>query len=180
MFGLPLPAALAKPLLYALVAVAILLFGRWWGASGVYKEWLQANETAQIQAVKIIDRQHVVTERVRIQYRDRVVQLEGVNTTIEKEVINYVEGKPLTAACMLDARWVQLHDAAAAGAVPPASTGADGAAAGITAAQALPTITGNYGAANKIRERLIGLQKWVREQYQATNGESLPLVAQPP
>lgn len=138
MFGLPIPLALGKPLAYLLAAIALVLFGRWWGASGVYGEWIAANETARIQAVKIIQRQDRVTERVRVEYRDRVQVLDGVATTIEKEVVRYVEAKPLVMACLLDSRWLQLHNAAAAGAVPPPAGGADGVPASRPAAPAGP------------------------------------------
>ncbi len=173
MFGFAVPAWAAKALAGVLAALALLLIGRQWGASGVYEDWIEANSKSAGAAVKIIQTQDVVTERVVTQFRDRIVQRTGVTTTIEKEVTRYVEGKPLALACMLDTRWVQLHDAAAAGTVPPPAAGTDGVPAGITAAEALPTITGNYGTAHKIRDQLIALQTWVREQFKVTNGAAL-------
>lgn len=41
------------------------------------------------------------------------------------------------------------------------------------AATVLPVITENYGTYHIVRERLTALQKWVREQFETTNGEKL-------
>jgi len=35
--------------------------GRGWGQHSMFKEWMAANETARIQAVKVIQRQDVVS-----------------------------------------------------------------------------------------------------------------------
>lgn len=124
-------------------------------------------------AVRLVTRQAAITERVITKYLDRVKLIEGTTTTIEKEVTRYVESKPLALACLLDNRWLRLHDAAAAGAVPPAAGPADGAAGTVTAAAALPAITSNYAAAHRNAARLEALQGWVREQYEMTNGRLL-------
>ena len=124
-------------------------------------------------AVKSVTKQGAITERVVTKYVDRVKLLAGATTTIETEVIKYVDSKPLALACMLDAGWIRLHDAAAAGGVPDPTSAADGAAGTITAAQALPAVTRNYAAANRNAARLEALQGWVREQYEAMNGKVL-------
>ena len=124
-------------------------------------------------AVRLVTRQGAVTERVITKYLDRVKVIEGTTTTIEKEVTKYVDSKPLALACMLDNRWLRLHDAAAAGAVPPPAGSADGATGPITAAGALPTVARNYAAANRNAARLEALQGWVKEQYETTNGRPL-------
>lgn len=130
MFGLPIPPGAAKAVAYALAALALLLIGRQWGASGVYEEWIDAVSESATASVKIIQKQDVVTEKIVTEYRDRIVKVAGVNTTIEKEVTRYVEGKPLAMACMLDSVWLRLHDAAAAGSFSAPTSGLDGAGTG--------------------------------------------------
>jgi len=174
MFGFAVPDWAAKALALILAALALLLIGKQWGASGVYEEWIEANAKSAGAAIKIIQTQNIVTERVVTKYRDQIVQRDGVTTTIEKEVTRYVEGKPLALACMLDSRWVQLHDAAAAGTVPGPTGGADAASGEVAAAAALGPITENYARANRNATRLTSLQEWVRAQFEATNGRSLP------
>lgn len=142
--------------------------------------WVKGNEhgTAKLTAyqgaqaiasLKVITKQGAVTERVVTEYVDRVKTRAGTVQTIEKEVTKYVESKPLALACLLDVRWVRLHDAAAAGTVPPAAGPDDGATGALTAAAALPTVTANYGACGRNADRLEALQGWVRGQFEATN-----------
>ena len=78
-------------------------------------------------AVKSVTKQGAITERVVTKYVDRVKMLAGATTTIETEVVKYVDSKPLALACMLDAGWVRLHDDAAAGGIPNSSDGINGA-----------------------------------------------------
>lgn len=122
-----------------------------------------------IESLKLIARQGAATERVRIKYMERIKVIDGVATTTEKEVIKYVESKPLALACALDNRWLRLHDAAAAGALPQPAAGDDATAGGVTAAAVLPTITWNYAAAHRNAARLEALQGWVREQMTVGN-----------
>ena len=122
-----------------------------------------------LEAVKIVTKQGAVTERVVKQYQDRVVVRAGATQTIEKEVVKYVDSKPLALACMLDSQWVRLHDAAASS-IPPSSESTDGAAGTVNAATALSTITANYARANRNADKLEALQGWVTEQLKATNG----------
>jgi hypothetical protein len=167
---------------YALLAkwgVIMLLAG----AVGV-AGWVKGNAhgTAKLDAyigkqatesIKVITRQGEATERVVTRY----VQVKGktkvVTETIEKEVTKYVESKPLALACVLDNRWLRLHDAAATGAVPPPAAGDDAGPGGVTAAAALPGVTANYARASRNADRLAFCQDWVREQFKATNGKAL-------
>ncbi len=149
-----------------LAAVSAFLFGYGWfkgNAHGTAKLTAYQGQQA-IAAQKIITRQGEITERVVTQYKDRVVKGATVTKTITNEVTKYVESKPLAMACLLDMRWVRLHDAAALGAVPPAAEPTDAAPGTTSAASALPTVTDNYAKANRNADRLEALQGWVREQ----------------
>lgn len=120
-------------------------------------------------AIKIVTRQGEATERVVTKYVAVAGKTKVITDTIEKEVVKYVDSKPLALACMLDDRWVQLHDAAAAGTVPPPAGATDGGPGSVTAAEAIPTITGNYRAAGRNKDKLEALQEWIREQIKITN-----------
>jgi hypothetical protein len=121
-------------------------------------------------AVPVIVRQGEVTERVVTRYRDRIVQVKGETVTLEKEIPVYV---PASADCVLARGWVQLHDAAATRTVPPAPGGVDVTAPAIAASTALQGVVENYAACHVVREQLLGLQAWVRGQYEAMNQEPL-------
>jgi len=149
-----------------LAAVSAFLFGYGWfkgNAHGTAKLTAYQGQQA-IAAQKIITRQGEITERVVTQYQDRVVKGATVTQTIEKEVTKYVESKPLAMACLLDVRWMRLHDAAALGQAPPAAQPTDAAPGTLTAAAALPTVTANYGACGRNADRLEALQGWVLDQ----------------
>lgn len=162
-----------KPLVYGLAALALLAAGYVFGQRAVYEKWNEAIGEQAKAAVKIVTKQGAATERVVTEYRDRVQLQAGVNQTIEREVQVYVDSKPLALACLLDPGWIRLHDAAAAGAVPAAAVGPDDAGAGVAAAAALPTITGNYARYREVVDRLTALQAWIRAEYEATNSEPL-------
>lgn len=151
------------------------LFGYGW-VKGNQHGTLKLTEYQGAQAVatvKVIMRQGAATERVVTQYVKIKGATQVVTETIEKEVVKYAESKPLALACLLDNRWLRLHDAAALGTVPPPAAGDDGAAGGIDAAHALPSITSNYARARRNADRLTLCQDWVRQQFEATNGRPL-------
>lgn len=163
-------AMLARAGLVALIFAAAFTTGWVKGNQHGTKKLTDYQGAQALASIKVIKGQDKVTERVVTKYLDRVKLVQGATTTIEKEVTKYVESKPLALACMLDNRWVRLHDAAASGAIPPAASPTDDAAGALPAPAALPTITKNYAAGNRNADKLEALQEWVREQMKATNG----------
>lgn len=121
-------------------------------------------------AIPVIIRQGAVTEKIVTEYRDRIVKVRGATEFIEKEITRYV---PPSADPVLGDGWVRLHDAAASGAVPQASPGADAAAPAIAASQALKGVVGNYGSCHATEVQLVMLQIWVAKQYETMNLEPL-------
>lgn len=89
---------------------------------------------------------------------------EVVTKVITKEVIKYVETDN-ARECGLSASGVRLHDTAARGRVPEdarATAGTDDGAIAATNAEVIMTVTDNYNTCNETRDKLIGLQNWVR------------------
>lgn len=166
-------ALLAKWGIIGLLCAALFGFG-WVKGNQHGTEKLTTYIGAQaVESIKVVTRQGEATERVVTKYVKVAGATKVVTETVEKEVVKYVDSKPLTLACALDNRWLRLHDAAAANEVPLAAASDDGAPGGVSAAQALPTITANYAKANRNRDKLLSLQEWVREQYKAANGADL-------
>lgn len=94
------------------------------------------------------------TERTTRKQRDRI---------INKGVQSYVQIVPADRRCVLDGRWVLLHDAAASGEPADAASLAAGAAESVTDATALDTIAGNYEQCREWRAQLIGWQRYWSE-----------------
>ena len=155
---------LTKIALYAVVVMSAL--GTAFGIGyhrGVKQLWDYQVEQAR-QAVAIVVKQGEVTERVVTKYLKGQERVRVITQTVEKEVVRYAESNP--GSC-LDARWRLLHDAAAAGTLPPPPGPADGASAAPTASAAIETATFNYAACHRNAGRLTALQEWVREQENA-------------
>ena len=171
MFGLPIPDFLIRPIAFLLAATALVLLGRAWGQHAVYAEWIAANEAAHVAAVKIIDRQQVVTERIVTQYRERVQVVQAAAQIIEKEIPVYV---PPSADPLLPLGWRLLHDtSAAAGTVSAPAAGVDVAAPDARASEALAAVVGNYATCTANAVQLEELQGWVRNQFETANGRRL-------
>ncbi len=112
----------------------------------------------------------VVRERVVTEYVDRVQVVKEVGRTIIKEVPVYVSAEA-DRACTVNAGFVRLHDAAAAGVLPPGPAGAaDARPAGIALSAVAETVAGNYTACHANTEQLKSLLELVRD-YQARTGQ---------
>ncbi len=114
------------------------------------------------EAVRIVTKRGEVTERVVTEYIKVAGKTQVVTQAVEKEVVRYAEKN---RTFTLDSEWRSLHDRAALNTVS-AATGEPDAAVGTppSAAEAIATVTANYGSCNRTADRLDGLQSWVREQ----------------
>jgi hypothetical protein len=151
-----------------LAAVGALLVGYGYHL-GVRELWEYQAEQASA-AVPIVVKQGKETERVVVQFRDRVTRIKGDTVTVTKEIVRYV---PASADPVLPRGWLLLHDAAATGSVPPPAEGADVAATAVASSAALRGVVANYGTCHENAAQLIELQNWVRAQYFVMNQEVL-------
>lgn len=109
----PLPSIPAKLAAVAALLVAAFVTGLVYGMrleGGRHAEYIASQARA---AVAVVVRQGAVTERVVTRYLKVKGETEVRTVTIEKEVQNYAN-----AGACIDADWVRLHNAAAAGALP--------------------------------------------------------------
>ena len=145
----------------ALVAAAV--FATYATVKGIgwdERDAIAREEAAEMQRLAAIlaGKRREVTERVVIEYRDRVrvVQQQG------EEVIREVEKLVPVDSCELPGGWRVLHDASATGRFPGAAERIDAAA--VTAQDAARTVAENYATCRLDQERLTGLQAWVAGQ----------------
>lgn len=158
-----IPSLLAGPYgflirigIMALVAGGIFLTGWLKGnAHGTQKLYdYQAAEAKE--AVRIAKDREVVTTKVVTKYLKIAGETQVVTKTIEKEVAGYAN-----PTFTLDLAWRRLHDASALNRLPDPAPGTDAAP---RAAEALATVTANYGTCHADQDRLEALQAWVRAQ----------------
>ena len=156
---------LLRWLVLAVIVAAAGVAGFVSGQRSVYALWLEEQGRQAAEATRIATARGEATVKVITKYRDRVTERAGQTQTVEKEVVRYVESKPLALACRLDSEWVRIHDAAA-GAVPESPPGTDAPAGAFTAVTALSAVAANYGACLRTADRLEWLQAWVRSQME--------------
>lgn len=122
-------------------------------------------ETTKQQAIvqRVAIKQAEVTEKIVIQYRDRIKVVHEVGQTILKEVKVYVSQKDDTA-CPVPNSFVMLWNNANRGEVPGAPDRPDETTSDVKLSDigAQHAIESESCRANT--EQLIGLQNWVREQ----------------
>jgi hypothetical protein len=156
--------------------VALLVVGSYGAAywKGRQAGWDARDTRAQAEsreadklASVLAGKRRQVTERVVVQYRDRV----RVVTQHGEEVIHAIERSIPADAPDLAGGFRVLHDASATGQFPAAAGGVDGAAP-VPQAVAIRTVAGNYNTCLENSEKLIALQNWVNSMYELSNAPS--------
>lgn len=130
------------------------------GANRVWAEWAAAIARDNAAAIERAETRAEVTEKIVVEYVDRVREVRGKTIEIIKEVPRYVS----IDDCSLSGGFRMFHDWAVmpTGKAPDAASGADAAP---VAAQALAgTISENYGACHANAVTLEALQEWERRQ----------------
>lgn len=163
-----IPAFVVSPMVTiaaTFVAIALAFSAAYLKGRQDGREAMLAQQLAS--AGKFVKRQDKVTERVVVQFRDRVqvVREKG------EEVIREVEKLVPVDSCPLGGGFRVLHDAAADGALPSTPDGAHGPAAPVEQAAAAEVVAGNYVACHLNAEQLKALQAWVQKQHKLTKGE---------
>jgi hypothetical protein len=146
-----------------LIAAAISL-GLGWvaGSRHVQARCDSAAAEQRLAVAEAQTRQAEATVQVVTQYVDRVQVVREKGDTILKEVPVYVPIQA-DAACTIHRGFVSLHDAAAAGELPPATGDPDAPAEGLTLSAVAGTIASNYQSCHENAEQLKALQDWIRQ-----------------
>lgn len=152
-----------RVLVYAALALVLFAAVWMWGYTRGKATLFEYQAKQATAAVAVARARNVVTERVVKEYIRVAGVTQTITQTIEKEVVKYAYLNP--GSC-LDARWRELHDAAAEDRLPAPPIVAHGAAGAPTAATAIAAVTDNYAACHRNAERLAALQKWVSEQLE--------------
>ena len=120
----------------------------------------------RVAAAKIIVKQGAVTKEVVDHYHVTQGATNTVIQYVDREVIRY-EAANLDQ-CNLSNEFVRVFNDSTVDAPSSTAAGVDGSPSGITAAQALPTLTGNNATYHQVSDELRGLQDWVTKQQVVT------------
>lgn len=147
----------------ALVAL-LLTLTYFKGRSDVQVKWDLANEQTAKQIAELQAKQAEVTTKVVTEYITKVQTVKQKGDTIVKYVDRYITQEQ-DSNCVIGNNVVSLHDAAAENRIPTTAEVTDARASEVKISELTKAVTDNYGTCNQIREQVIGLQNWIREQH---------------
>lgn len=129
--------------------------------------WLEGGnhyiEKARAEVARIEKESKEATAKIEQEYQTKLVLTKQKGETIVKYVDKYIT-KEADAKCVIPNNVVVLHDSAAHNKVPDAARLANESASGVTLSTTTKTVTENYGTYHELKEQLISLQRWVKEQ----------------
>lgn len=153
-----------KYLSMLILIIAVLSATYFKGRHDVQVKWdLQVLET-QKEIAELKAKQSEVTTKVVTEYVDRVKIVKEKGDTVVKYVDRYITEEQ-DNNCVIGNNVVSLHNAAAENRLPTTAEVTDGTASEVKISELTRTVTENYGTCNQIREQVIGLQSWIREQH---------------
>lgn len=146
---------------WAVVGILVLFW--WWGGNRYEQGRLDLLAEQAKEAAKIEDAQEAVTERVVIEYRDRVQVIREKGDTIIKEVPVYVTVKD-DSACTINNGFVRLWNDANKGEVSESPAGTDGAPSGVSLSDVATQKAIEAKLCRETEQQLISLQDWILQQ----------------
>lgn len=171
MFTFLMPQSKFMTPLIRTLAVVMMVAGVYlYGGYGVQMYWKgeiarQKEEIAKLEAAS-----HEVTEKVVIQYKQKVKVVKEKGDVIIQKVPEYIT-KESDSKCVIPNSFVVLHDAATKNEVPDATRGVNETASGIKLSDVARTVTLNYNTYHQLSEQLKALQDWVIQQEKIYNGD---------
>ena len=143
--------------------LALVVSFWWWGGNRYEQGRLDLLAEQAEAAAKIEDAQEDVTEKVVVEYRDRVQVIREKGDTIIREVPVYVTVKD-DAACTINNGFVRLWNDANKGEVSESPAGTDGAPSGVVLSDVAAQKALEAKLCRETEQRLISLQDWVLQQ----------------
>ena len=152
-----------KPLVITLLVAGLLGGVYFKGRQDVQVKWDLAIAETEREIAELKAKQGEVTIKTITKYVDRIKVVKEKGEEVIKYVDKYITVKE-DAKYPLPNNFVELHDAAAKNVVPDAARAADETPSRVKLSTATRTIAGNYNTCNEVREQLISLQDWIRQQ----------------
>lgn len=144
--------------LLAKIAGVILLLGGVWLEGGLYYVDQTRAEIARIEKES-----KEATARIEEEYKGKSKVIKEKGEKIVEYVDRYIT-KEIDSRCTIPVSVVELHDSAAKNKLPDTTRVANESPSGVALSTTTKTVVENYNLANEIRQQLISLQDWIREQ----------------
>lgn len=143
----------------ALAVLAVLLavaYGSGWKARDAEAQRVKVEQAKAEQ--RLLERTVTISQDVGVEVEQRAVEIRERTRVIKEQVPVYVT-READARCDVPAGFVQLHDAAAAGATPSPAQSPD-APSGVAISSVAETVVDNYGTCLEWRNQVLGWQDW--------------------
>jgi hypothetical protein len=139
--------------------IGILLFvGGVWFEGGLYYIDQTRAEIARIEK-----QSKEATARIEKEYITKQKVIKEKGEQIVKYVDRYVT-KEADANCVIPSSVVELHNSAAKNELPDTTRVANESPSGVALSTTTKTIVENYNLFHELRQQLISLQDWIRQQ----------------
>lgn len=151
-----------------IVLVAFSFFAEGINASDA--RWEQKVAEQNVKIAQLETKAAEITNKVVADTAEKVENVKTVTKEIVKKVPVYIT-KEVDRNCDVPNSFVRLHDAAVNVQVPGAASVSDGDTSDVKLSTIAETVVENYGTCNETREKLIGLQDWVKQQKRLADGK---------
>ena len=137
---------------------ALLFIGGVWFEGGLY----YVNQT-RAEIARIEKESKEATAKIEADYKQKIEVTKKKGEQIVKYVDRYVN-KEADAKCVIPSSVVELHNSAAKNELPDPARVANESPSGVALSTTTKTVVENYNLFHELRQQLISLQEWIREQ----------------
>jgi hypothetical protein len=137
---------------------ALLFIGGVWFEGGLYYLDQTRAEVARIEKES-----KEATAKIEADYNNKLAKTKQKGEKIVEYVNTYIT-KESDAKCVIPNNVVSLHNSAVENVVPDATRLTDERASNVTLSTTTKTVVENYNLFHELRQQLISLQDWIREQ----------------
>lgn len=157
-----IPVIYRLPVQFVALALAV---GAVWLEGNFYNQrsWQQRIDEQQAEIARLEAASQQITIETVTKYIERTKIVKEKSGVIIKEIPKYITAE-VDARCDIPVAAVVLHDAAAKSEFPDTTNGINAGTSDVTLSRLLDTTVANYGTFHEVREQLMALQDWVREQ----------------
>lgn len=158
----------ARALAVVFAGVSVFLLGQLHGERVAGEKHIEYVSAQAAQSVKIVKAQAKVVIETQVKYVDRIKKIYIKGETIEKQVPIYVTQTD-NAACVINAGFVRVHDAAWSNTVTGPSADTDREPAAVSLSEVAEAEAHNATACHAWREQALGWREFYKKLQEVTN-----------
>jgi cell division protein FtsB len=158
------PSIIPKIIGVLLVVAGIFLSGGIW----TQREFLDAVQKQKEEIARLEQASKEVTTKIEKVYIEKTKIIKEKGDVIVQKVPEYIS-KDADAKCDVSNGFVVLHNSAVKNEIPNTTREFNEKSSGVEISTVGRTVTENYTTCNEVREQLISLQDWIKQQEKLHN-----------